>query len=224
MSIPSLSSANYSTGTGSSVTSISWSHTLLSGEFKKVFVVFMYENSASVEIASMTYGGVSMHIAAQHREVDSYGQLVVIAYLDDDEITVGANTVYCSVNNSGNMNGAAFLVTGAKQGPMSTPVEVGVQDLTQVTGSLPVNTDQVRMIDAVNAGATRTFTAYAGQSVIQTLEHTYFSAQVGTLANVSSKPTGITTGWNVDSSVNRLAYCAVAVEPAKAGSLASFAG
>jgi len=44
MSVPSISFSNYPTDTGASVTSISWSHVLLFGESKKVFVVFILDD------------------------------------------------------------------------------------------------------------------------------------------------------------------------------------
>lgn len=164
-------------GTGNSLT-LSFSHTLVSGTARIVIVSIGVENGDTIDVSTVTYGGVTMTLAVEGiTGTSGFRYLGEIWYiLENDLPSDGSQTV--EINCSGTpyeleVNGFCSEYTGVTQGaPEATA------DHNQTTGATITNdispSDNAWVISVVGSGNAGSFTHDQGQ--VEVLDFQDFSS------------------------------------------------
>ena len=147
-------------GTGTALT-LSFSHTLVAGSDRLVVVCIGIENGDTIDVDSVTYGGVAMTLAVEGiTGTTGFRCLAEIWYILESNLpSDGANTVQITCSGTVyelEVNGFCAEYTGVEQGAPEATAEHG-----QTTGATITNTispsDNAWVISAVGCGNAQVF-------------------------------------------------------------------
>jgi len=160
-----------SSGTGTNLT-LSFSHTLVSGTARIVIVSIGVENGDTIDVSTVTYGGVTMTLAVEGiTDTSPFSFLAEIWYiLENDLPSDGSQNVEITCSGTAyelEVNGFCSEYAGVTQGAPEATAEHNQTTGTTISNDISPS-DNAWVISVVGAGNTGTFTH--GQSQVEVLD------------------------------------------------------
>jgi parallel beta-helix repeat protein len=202
--------------TGNSGT-LNFTHVLVSGSNRMMVVSAGVENTGSVDITGVTYGGVSMNLADKVSVTSSSFYYVTAVYylLDNDLPSDGTN--YVNISTSGTpssleINGfAAEYVNMSQEAPESTDTNSSTSQTT-LYDTVAVS-DGSWVISASGCGQTGSYTHSAGQTEVFDFIDSSSALAVAEYRGASAGTLTTSSTWS-GSSFNRDTRVSVSFKPA----------
>ncbi len=210
--------ASEASGSGSDTT-LSWSHTIGSGD-KRILVVGIAGEDDSIDdlaVSSLTYNDISMDlVAGSARSVGSEPIKTELYYLLDSNLPA-AGTYMVEVTYSGNVNkrcAGTISLEGAEQQPPEAVVTNSNENTDTISTNITSLTDNAWIVDVVGSSGAGSFTADQGAGQIGRFDISSDSSTTAgsTRPVASAGPAAV--GWSYSATADRLAHSAAAFAPA----------
>lgn len=210
-----------SSGNGSGIATLSWSHTIGGGADRKLMVGVTVEEDNSVSgdenVTSITYNGVALTFvnAVTVTTANNFVMRAEIWYIDEANLPA-SGTALIQVNLSGpvrDVNAGAVSIDGALSGAPEATATNTIINNPVITTSITTLTDGAWLIDVVGSGNGGNFTPGAGQT-----ERWDTSSALNTATGASSTKPVATAGLNSMTQTHsttslRTAHAVIAVAP-----------
>lgn len=198
---------------GSSDTTISVTHSLLSGTNRLIVIGFNSEINSTV--TDVTYDGTSLREVGE-QDVDAGTSSLWYALEADLPGSAGDYTVTVTISEAvTERHIRAMQFQGVKQqAPEATDLTENVTSAQTLNSDITTLTDGALVVDSIHVGQPTNMTADDGQTVPSGTE-TDKASSTGTGSYMIVVSAGLTnTGWSASGSVNRIIQCLAAFAPA----------
>src|SRR5215475_2067141 len=213
------------TASTTSVSLLSWSHTLGAGTDRYVVIGVACENSSSTDanITSVTFNGV-LATPVPNSKIFGGGTGIIqtqLFYLPNSSLPApGTYTVRVAFQGAiqGATAGAVSLFGVSQTAPESVATNKDTRGADSISTSITTHTNGAWVVDVVGSGNSGTFTAASGQTLRWGIAASDLeSGMTGASSTTPVATAGATTiGW-AHSGANRLAHSLASLAPSNGG-------
>jgi cellulose synthase/poly-beta-1,6-N-acetylglucosamine synthase-like glycosyltransferase/CheY-like chemotaxis protein len=204
-----------SSNTALNTSSISWSHTIGSGNHRKLIVGVSIEEDVMGDepVTSVTYNSVSLTYANHVTAGTGYLIRVEVWYMDEADLpSTGSYTI--QVNTTGTVeeiNAGAVSIAGARSGTPEATATNTNSGTASITTNITTLTNGAGVVDVVGSGNGGSFTPGTGQLELWDVSA---SSATGAMSGKLVASAGVTSMQQTHSTTsNRNAHVLIAVAP-----------